>query len=37
MSVNSIEDKSQEAQRKAEGGGVMTPRNETIVDLFVTI
>ena len=31
MSVDSIEDKTQEAQRQSEGDGVVTLKNDTII------
>ena len=36
MSVDSIKDESQESHRQAELGGVMTPKNDTIIYLSVT-
>ena len=32
ISVDYIEDKYQESQRQAEGGGVITPKNDPIID-----
>ena len=36
MSVDYIEHESQEDQRQAEEGGIMTTKNDTIIDFYVT-